>query len=374
MSSQKKRQRIAAYLSAVGIILVIIVLVLLLPSRNQAEDLITEAPERQVHVRMFETGNFPTEIPITGRVRAVDRVDLFSEVQGVFVSGDRPFRTGNRFQQGEVLARLDNTEAKLELSAMQSRFQSALAGLLPTIRLDFNQRFETWASYTDAITPGTTLPPFPEITDRTERFFFSGNDIFGQYFAIRAMERRLEKFTIKAPFAGELRMADAFPGTLISPGVKLGEFFGDTYELETFVSISEIEFVQTGAQVRLESPSLQEALTGRIQRVGRSVDPATQAFPVFIEVRSPQLREGLYVEGRITGRIMEDVVEIPRHLLTRDNTVMVIEDGIATHRQVEPKFFNTETVLVRGISESDQVIELRAGTTRLAGARVVPIN
>lgn len=370
MRKQKQRQRFAAYGTAAGILVITFILLALLPDRPEAGDIPPQDTVHEVPVLQFVPGDFPTEIRITGRVRSVQRIELFSEVQGVLQSGARPFRTGNRFRAGEVLLSLDDTEARLELSAQQSRFQSALAALLPAVRLDFPDRFETWAAYTEAITPGQSLPELPEISDRTERFFFAGNDIFGQFFAIRAAEQRLSKFTLTAPFGGELRMADAFPGTLITPGTKLGEFFGDTYELETFVSLSELDFVETGSTVSLRSPAFPEPLEGRITRIGRSIDAATQAFPVFVEVRSPALREGLYLEGRIAGRVLSEVAEIPRHLLTRTNTVMVIEESVATHRSVEPVFFNTETVLVRGLSADDQVIELRAGTTRLAGARV----
>lgn len=370
MSNPKNKQRYTAYAVTVGIFIVTIFLFMLLPSQPEAGEISGESSARVVNVSTFETGSFPTEIRITGRVASVDRVELFSEVQGVLISGDRPFRTGNRFQEGDVLVRLDNTEAALELASTRSRFQSALSAMLPEIRLDFPDRFETWAAYVEDINPKEPLPQFPEITDRTERFFFSANDIFGQYFSIRSAESRLEKFTIKAPFNGELRMADTFPGTLISPGVKLGEFFGDTHELESFVSVSDLDFIENGSRVTLKSPALEQELTGRISRIGRSVDPTTQAFPVFVEISSPKLRDGLYLEGRIRGRTLDDVSEIPRNLLTRENTVMVIEDGIATHRNVEPVYFNRETVLVRGLSSSDQVIELRAGTIRLAGSRV----
>lgn len=370
MSNSQKKQRYIAYAVSAGIILVTALLFMLLPGRPEAKDVSSERSDRVVQVNTFGTGSFPTEIRITGRVASVDRVDLFSEVQGVLLSGDRPFRTGNRFQKGDVLVRLDNTEAALELASLRSRFQSALSAMLPEIRLDYPDRFEIWATHVQEINPEQPLPQLPEITDRTERFFFSANDIFGQYFSIRSAESRLEKFTIRAPFNGELRMADAFPGTLISPGIKLGEFFGDTHELESFVSVSDLEFIETGSRVTLQSPVLNEQLTGRISRIGSSIDPTTQAFPVFIEISSPKLRDGIYLEGRITGRILDDVTEIPRNLLTRENTVMVIEEGIATHRSVEPVYFNRETVLVRGLSSSDQVIELRAGTIRLAGSRV----
>ncbi len=372
MSPRKKnRTRFIAF-GASGIIILLTLLILfLLPDSPSAEDGPDSAdPEREVSVRTFDPGDITTDITITGRIRAVERIDVFSEVQGVLLSGARPFRTGNRFNQGDVLVQLDNTDEELELFAQRSRFQSAIAGLLPTIRTDYPDSFDRWAEYVEEFDSEQDLRELPEAEDRQERFFIAANDIYGQYYSIKALENRLSKYTIRAPFSGELRQADAFPGTLIQPNTQLGEFIGDVFELETFVSLRELDFISQGDAVSLRSAGTGLEIDGTITRIGSSVSAETQAFPVYVELESPRLKDGLYFEGRISGRTLEGVVEIPRNLLTRENTVLVIEDGVATHREVEPLFFNRETAIVRGLSSEDEVIELRAGTTSLAGARV----
>ncbi|MCH8557322.1 MAG: efflux RND transporter periplasmic adaptor subunit [Balneolia bacterium] len=377
MSTRNKssNQRYIAYGAAGSIILLTFLILFLLPDSPSAEDAPDSAdPEREVNVRNFEPGEITTDISITGRVRAVERIEVFTEVQGVLISGARPFRTGNRFEQGDVLVQLDNTDEELDLFAQRSRFQSALASLLPTIRSDYSSSFDNWAAYVESFDPESSLNELPEPESRQERFFLAANDIYGQYYSIKAQENRISKFTLRAPFSGELRSADAFPGTLIQPNTSLGEFIGDVYELETFVSLSELDFISAGDIVRLRSAGTGLELEGTIARIGSSVNAQTQSFPVYIEMESERLKDGLYLEGTISGRTLEDVVEIPRNLLTRENTVLIIEDDIGTHREVEPLFFNRETVLVRGLQSDDDVIELRAGTTSLAGARVRKIE
>ncbi len=375
MNTRIRNQRYAAY-AVTGLIIVIsLIIFMMMPSTPMAEDLPdTTDTVREVNVREFEPADITTDIRITGRIRAVERIDLYSEVQGVLIDGARPFRSGIRFNEGDVLVHLDNTDQALELYAQRSRFQAAIASLLPVLRTDFPDNADAWAAYVEDFDPESTMPDLPEVAERQERFFISANEIYGQFYSIRALENRLGKFTLRAPFSGELREADAYPGTLIQPNTRLGEFVGDVYELETFVSLYELDFIRTGDRVRLSSAISGLETEGVITRIGRSVDAASQAFPVYVEVESPELRSGIYLQGHISGRTAEGVVELPRNLLTRENTVMVIEDGIATHKKVEPVFFNRTTVLVRGIEVGDQVIELRAGTSTLAGTKVTPVS
>jgi multidrug efflux pump subunit AcrA (membrane-fusion protein) len=106
-------------------------------------------------------------------------------------------------------------------------------------------------------------------------------------------------------------------------------------------------------------------------RIGSGVDSNTQSLPVFVGLSGGSMRDGIYLEGIISGRTLENAVEIPRNLLTREHTILVVENGRATHKRVEPLLFKKESVIVSGLSADDRVIELRAGANRLAGMRVV---
>lgn len=374
MSKRNKKQLFAALGTSAAIIILTILISLSLTQTPIAEQVPDEEEDiREVRVMAAEPEDITTDIQITGRVTPLERIDVATEVQGVFMSGDQPFRTGNRFREGDVLVQLDDTDVALELNASRSRFASALSGLLPAIRQDFPDAYEAWAGYVEEFDPEMPLPDLPEIEDRQLQFFISANDIQGQFYGIRAQENRLSKYTIRAPFTGELRNADRHPGGLVQPGTMLGEFVGDVYELESYISLSEKDFVSVGDVVELRSSVQDNPLEGRITRIGRSVDPGTQAFPIYVEISSPMLRSGIYLEGSIAGRTLENVVRIPRNLLTRENTVMIAEDGVATHKEVEPVFYFNGDVAVEGLESGDQLIKLRTGAGALAGTKVNPV-
>lgn len=376
MSDRIKKNRFLAVGSAVGVILFTILLVgLVFPDGDSmADDVVTEDSTREVTVTTFEPGDIRSEIAITGRINSTQRIELLSEVQGVLQGGDNPFRTGVRFSRGDLLLQIDQTEAELELNAQRSRFFTALAASLSDIKLDYPDQYDEWADYADQFDPESTLPALPGIENRQLRLFLTSRGIFDQYYSIRSAENRLTKYAIRAPFSGELREADLTPGNLVQPGVRLGEFTGDTFELETFVSLRDLNFISQGDPVELKAPASGVMMEGTILRIGSSVDSNTQAFPVFVEVRDRSLRSGQYLEGTISGKLFENAVEIPRNLLSRSNTVLIAEGGKATHKEVEPLLFKQESVIVSGLTADDKVIELRAGSAALAGASVTIVE
>ena len=120
----------------------------------------------------------------------------------------------------------------------------------------------------------------------------------------------------------------------------------------------------------MTSATLGQIWSGSIVRIGSGIDENTQSLPLYAELNGSSMRDGLYLEGTIRGQTLENSVEIPRNLLTRNNTILVVEDGQATHKRVEPLLFKKESVIVSGLTADDRVIELRAGVNRLAGSRV----
>lgn len=376
MANKKQTGKRVAILFAV--LITVLTLILLLfgfpESTSVAENGSGTAREQEVSVTIYETGNIQSEIRMTGRVKAVDQIQLFSEVQGVLTGGDRPFRTGVRFQEGEVLIRIDDTEASLALNAQRSRFLTTLTSVLSTIKLDYPDEYDVWSGWAEAFDPTEPLPELPETGNRQLRLFLTSRGIMEQYYSIQSAEYRLTKYELRAPFTGELEGADLTPGNLVQPGVQLGTFTGDKMELETYVSRIDLDYISTGDAVMLQSKALAEPLEGVIDRIGTAVDSETQAFPVFVALSSPVLKPGLYLEGSASGRVFSNVTEIPRNLLSRSNTVLIAENGTATHKPVTPLQFKKESVIVSGISEADSLINIRAGFDALAGEDVVVTN
>jgi len=105
--------------------------------------------------------------------------------------------------------------------------------------------------------------------------------------------------------------------------------------------------------------------TGKIIRNEGRVDRSTMMMHFVVEVAVTEKQKvadlpppGLFVNAAITGRVMKDVVEIPRSALLSSGLVLAVEEGsILGTRSVELARTMKESVLISsGISEGDKVI------------------
>ena len=71
--------------------------------------------ETGAFVDIVKNANTPITITTSGNLRSKNRVELYSEVQGIFNSSSRPFKPGTWYQKGETLLALDNKEEVLSL-------------------------------------------------------------------------------------------------------------------------------------------------------------------------------------------------------------------------------------------------------------------
>lgn len=281
---------------------------------------------KQVTYRTVSSQALPTSVSITGRLSARDRIDLFAEVTGTYLRGARPFKEGNYFKKGETLIRIDDREFMMNLKAQRSALMNQITLLLPDLKTDYPESFPQWQAYLDTFDLNAPLVPLPEPQGEQERYFLSAQNIYNQYYSIRSQEARADKYHIEAPFNGKVADASINEGTLVRSGQKLGEFFNPyVYELEAAVSLEELTYVKPGSSVALRSEDIGRQWTGRVARISDVIDPNTQTVRVFINVSGRELKGGMYLEGEVQGRKLDDVVELPRNLLIGDSTLFAIE-------------------------------------------------
>ena len=202
------------------------------------------------------------------------------------------------------------------------------------------------------------LKPFPEPATEKERYYLSSRNIYNLYYTIQSQEVRLGKYTIKAPFNGKVSQAMITEGTLIRAGQLLGEFYNPYfYELEAAVSLKDLQFVRPGSRVKLRSNDISGEWTGTVARISDVIDPQTQTVKIFVNVRGQGLKEGMYLEGQVSGSSISEVVEIPRSYLVNDEAIWVKKDSSIVLQTVDPVKFTTNTVIVKGVPDNTEIID-----------------
>lgn len=344
----------------------------MLSSMKAAPERKPEAPLKLVAVQTVANDTLPYSISITGQLRALQRSELYAEVQGTFRKGSREFREGIRFSQGEVLLQVDDREARASFLAQRSQYISSVSQLLADLQLDFPSAAGPWENYLRQLTAGNDLPEPPAIKDEKLELFLNGRGILTQYHNLRAAGVRLDKHTLRAPYDGVLTQALADPGTLVRPGQKLGEFIRTgTYEMEAAVPTRERSQLRIGQKVELRSNELRGTWTGTVKRYNSVIDPATQSIQVYLEVSGNDLAEGLYLTGEMISQPLEGVVELPRAVIYDNRFVYLVTDSLLVKQEVDVLQFTGSKALVSGIPNGSTVM-LENMPSAYEGMKVAP--
>ena len=299
----------------------------------------------------------PVSITTSGRVVAKNKLQLFTEVQGVLEYSSRDFKAGTYYPKGSVILRINSDELRANLKSMKSNLFTALSKLLPDLRLDYAEEFPKWEQYIASFDIDKPLVKLPETHSDKEKFFISGRGIYTSFYNIKNVEVKLAKYVIRAPFSGVLSEAMVNIGTLVRPGQKVGELIDPSvYELEVAVNIAFVDMLKKGNTVMLQNIEHTKSYQGKVVRINGKVDAASQTIKVFIEVKGKDIKEGLYLEAKLEGQLEKDVYEIDRKLLIDRKVYTVKADSILTEVKVEPVHFNEKTVLVRGLQDGTKVL------------------
>lgn len=312
---------------------------------------------KTVFVENVKNGTIPISISANGNLVAKNKIELFSEVQGVLQPTPKEFRAGNSYRKGEVILKLNSEEHFANLQAQKSNLYNSITSIMPDIRLDYPEAYEKWEQYLREFDFNKTTPALPEIDSEKEKFFISGRNIYTTYYNVKNLEVRLNKYTIRAPYNGILTEALVNPGALVRVGQKLGEFINPmVYEMEVAINAKYMDLLQKGNTVNVINRDNNKAWQGKIVRVNGRIDQATQTVKAYIEISGEDLKEGIYLEAQLVAKAEQNAYEMPRKLLVNNESVYVLRDSIIDLVKVNPVYFTDKTVVVKGLEEGTPVL------------------
>lgn len=321
--------------------------------------LFNEEDSSSLHVNVIKVKNELTPITANGfgQVTSSSMINITSEVQGK-INANILLKKGTSFKQGQVLFTIKNDDVKMALKARKSSYLTLLTNILPDLKLDYGDNFDTWLSFFNKIDVEKPLPALPETKTFKEKNFIVSKNIITEYYSIQSEEERMKKYTIIAPFSGSVINAFTDDGAIISPGSPVLSVIREgNLEIEVPIRNEEIGLVKLGADVQLFD-EVGGIATGKVTRVGTFVNPNTQTVPVFIEVKESEmpLYNGMYLNASIACEGFENVVELPRKAIFNKNEAFIVNDGTLKTIPLDIKIYLEETVLVKGIEDGTLVV------------------
>jgi membrane fusion protein (multidrug efflux system) len=328
---------------------------------SQQKEPIRRRPQkaRQNPIKIITIQNKDIQIPIemSGPLYAFDKVEVYSEVSGILRNDSIHFKPGIPFKKGEVLIRIDDRVYKNSVLAQKSSLLNQLTLLLPDLSIDFPKSIERWESFLKNMDVNKTLNPLPEPSTDKERYYIASRNIYNQYYVIKGMEITLSKYTIRAPFSGVVSMAQINPGTLVRVGQKLGEYINtELYEMEASVSLFYANRLDIDQEVLITTNDVNGLFTGHIHRINRVLDPTSLTVKVYIHLKDPLLRDGMYMKAKGTGSPILNAMKISKDLLVKGHHLYTIVNSRLVLKPVHVVVERGDMVVVKGLKNGTQIL------------------
>ncbi len=348
----------------IGIVLGLLIIVgsvafarMLISNKKRPKSVVNKV-KKTVFVDTVKNQTVPVFIEANGNLTAVRKVEVYSEVQGIFKETKKPFKAGQKFRKGELLIAIDGREFYSNLVAQRSSLFDLITTILPDLRFDYPDAYPAWKKYLDDFDLNSPVRSLPDFKTEKEKLFMNSKKVVSTYYSIKNLEERYAKYNIRAPFSGILTESLVNPGTLIRSGQKLGEFIDPLlYELEVSVNAAYSNMLAVGNEVELTDINKSGQWKGVVKRVNGKIDLATQTIKVYIEVKGQSLKEGMYLEAVLPAREEKDAIEISRKLLIDESHIFIVQDSVLQIAEVNPVYYTDKTAVIKGLQDGSVILE-----------------
>ena len=312
---------------------------------------------KTVYVDTVLNSTIPIIIPANGNLIAKRRLEIYSEVQGIFKPASKLFKPGEKYNKNEIFITINNTEYYSSVQSAKSNLYNSIVSIMADLRLDFPDIYPKWQDYIKSFDLDKTTPKLPKMSSEKENYFITCRGIVSNYYSVKNLEERLTKYTIKAPFKGILTESLVTEGTLIRNNQKLGEYIDPSiYEMEVSLGKNYASLLKIGENVQLNNLENTKKYTGKISRINGSVNTDTQTIAVFIEIKNSSLKEGMYLEAKINAKNEPNAIEINRSLLLDENKIFIVRDNVLDIMEVTPTYFSETKVVLKNIPDKTIIL------------------
>jgi len=292
-------------------------------------------------------------IPVTGNLEPLERAEirarLEGDLRGVFVREGEPVRAG------QLLAQFDASDQAGEARSAQADVASARSEL-STAQWNLDQTRELF---------GQGAVPERDVRVAEQAVAAARARAAASEARRGSTRNQVVDTRVTASTAGIVERRMVNPGEHVARGAPMFTIVrGDVLELAAAVPERNAAGVRPGQTVKFTADTRQ--FTGRVARVGPSVDPGSRAVTVYVQVPNSDgaLRAGTFASGRIVSRVVGDALVVPAAAIREPRAggrpfVYRVSGDTIDVVEVTPGLADEGEGLVQvvsGLTESDRVV------------------
>ncbi len=316
-----------------------------------------------VSVRVLEVGLDSVELVVgsQGKVQSAQSASISAPVAGPIEWISPSMESGGFVEAGAPLLRLESADFETAVARSRANLQQAAA------EAEFSEqelaRFKELAD--------ERLASESQLQDAERRVEVNKGRLADAEASFRQAELDLARTEIRAPFDAIVERREVELGQYVNRAQSVGVLIGAN-EVEVRVPLAirqlgylDIPLSQRGELSPEEAPDVvltgfyggqEHTWDGELVRIEASIDPNSNTVQTIIRVQQPEegsstvpLPIGLYVHADIQGRIVDDIISLPRSVIRNNNQVLVVDaENKMFFREVEIFRLEEQQVLISG--------------------------
>jgi multidrug efflux pump subunit AcrA (membrane-fusion protein) len=343
--------------------------------RGRAGEARAEVPVIAVTTATAVAREVPSYVQATGSLIAQETSDVASQASGQVIA--TPVSVGAFVRQGDVIARLNERDARLRLQQSQAAVQQAIAGVrqaearlglrpggnfdassIPEVRAvganleqaqaDLRLAVANERRYRELVETGdVALSVYDQYRNQRDTAQARVNaarqqleaavntarqsnqaiqsaqaEVESARAALAIAQKAVADAVIRAPYAGYVSNRPVAVGEYVTSASVIATILRtNPLKLQLQVPEAEVPFIRPGMSVSLEVEAHRDRqFAGRVVAVNPAVDPASRAATVEAEVENSDnsLRAGMFATARITREGGTRAVYLPRTAILED--------------------------------------------------------
>ncbi len=267
-------------------------------------------------------------LPFTGTLKAVHSATLKARAAGEL--RDLSVREGDPVRAGQLLARVDATEAQARVAQAEQQVHASRAQLAIAQRQQDNNQALVRQGFISS-----TAAQASELNLETARANLQANQAL-----LDIARKALADTELRAPISGQVAARLVQDGERVPVDARVLEIV-DTRALEIEATLPPAHALQlrVGQLADWSVEGMGQPARARVARINPAVQAGSRSLPVYLALPAQEgLRQGLFVQGRIeTGQLR--AVAVPLSALRNDQPqpyLQLLQDGRVLHRKVVP--------------------------------------
>ncbi len=290
---------------------------------------------------------------LTGDLRPIETISVRSRIEGDLTSV--LVREGQQVSAGQLLAQFESSDqesSRMSAEADRAAAQTDLANASWTLEQNaslFKAGAIAERDYKNA--QQAVAASRARLAAAAARLRASGN---------QARDTR-----VLAPVSGTIEKRLVEGGEHLSKGASMFSLVrNSTLELAAAVPSKQAAAVRVGQVVRFTADGRQ--FDGRVARLSPTIDPATRAVTVYVQVPNPGglLRGGTFATGRVVSRTLTGVLTVPATALRQSQN-----SGSPFVYRIDGKTINVSPVQIGIVDERLGLVQVTSGVQ--AGDKII---